>query len=115
MTPAPDVEMAAVDAAYDAVVAELLADGVTEQELADARARLVTGAIYARDSVSGPARALGASLSVGRSIPEVESWPDRIAEVTVDDVARVANRVLDRDRSVTGYLLREEPTAELTQ
>ncbi len=115
VSPAPDVDMAAVDAAYDAVVAELLADGVTEQELADARARLVTGAIYARDSVSGPARALGASLTAGRSIPEVESWPDRIAEVTADDVARVARRVLDRDRSVTGYLLRADSTAEMTQ
>ncbi len=115
VSPAPEVEMEAVDAAYDAVVGALLTDGVTEEEVDEARTRLVTGAIYARDSVSGPARALGASLSVGRSIIDVESWPERIAEVTAEDVLRVARRVLDRDRSVTGYLLRSEPTAELTQ
>ena len=115
VSPAADVEMRLIDAAYDAVVGELLTDGVTEEEVADAVSRLVTGAIYARDSVSGPARALGASLTAGRSIAEVESWPDRIAEVTAEDVLRVARRVLDRDRSVTGYLLREEPTTELTQ
>ncbi len=115
VSPAPDVEMAAVDAAFDAVVGALLADGVTEQEVEEARTRLITGAIYARDSVSGPARALGSALSVERSIVDVESWPDRIAEVTAENVVRVARRVLDRDRSVTGYLLRHEPTAELTQ
>ena len=115
VAPGADTEVESIDAAFDAVVAELLSDGVTEQELEDAKSRLVTGAIYARDSVSGPARALGGALSVGRSILEVESWPDRIAEVTTDDVLRVARTVLDRDRSVTGYLLRAEPTTELTQ
>ncbi len=115
VSPAPEVEMANVEAAYAAVVAELLTDGVTEQEVEEARSRLVTGAIYARDSVSGPARALGASLSAGRSIISVESWPDQIAAVTADDVLRVARTVLDRNRSVTGYLLRAEQTPELTQ
>ena len=115
VSPAPDAEMDAVDAAYQAVVDELLADGVSERELADAKARLITGAIYARDSVSGPARALGGALSAGRSIAEVESWPDRIDEVTAEDVLRVARGVLDRDQSVTGYLLPAEPAAELTQ
>ncbi len=115
ISPAPDTEMEALDAAFEEVVGALLADGVTEQEVADAKARLITGAIYARDSVSGPARALGSSLTAGRSIVEVESWPDRIAEVTAADVLQVARSVLDRDNSVTGYLLRDEPSRELTQ
>ena len=115
ISPAPDTEMEALDDAFEEVVGALLEDGVTEQEVADAKARLITGAIYARDSVSGPARALGSSLTAGRSIVEVESWPDRIAEVTAADVLQVARSVLDRDLSVTGYLLPAEPSRELTQ
>ena len=115
LSPAPDTEMTVLGDAFDAVVDELLASGVTDQELTDAKSRLVTGAAYARDSVSGPARSLGAAISVGRSIVEIEAWPDRIAEVTAEDVLRTARIVLDRDRSVAGYLLRAEPTSELTQ
>ncbi len=115
LAPAPETEMKALDDAFDAVVDQLLADGVTGQEVADAKSRMITGADYARDSVSGPARALGASLTVGRTIADVEAWPDRIAEVSAEDVLRMARIVFDLDRSVTGYLLRAEPSSELTQ
>ena len=113
--PADGVELEALGAAIEAEIDRLLAEGVTDKELADAKRGLVTAAVYARDSVGGPARALGSALTSGRSIAEVEAWPDRIDEVTAEDVLHAARLVLRRDRSVTGYLLSADRAAELMQ
>jgi zinc protease len=42
----------------------------------------------------------------------VQSWTDRIKAVTADAVQQAAQRWLDKRRSVTGYLVREESQAE---
>ena len=56
----PGVEIADVETAIDREIDKLLADGVTKDELDRAQRRLIDGAIFARDSVSGPARVFGA-------------------------------------------------------
>ncbi len=53
----------------------------------------------------GAASAIGAALVIGRSLADVEAWPERIAAVTRAQVEDVARRVLDVRRSVTGILL----------
>ncbi len=104
-TPRQGVELSALEAAFDAEIARLLRDGVTAEELDSARRRLVIEATYARDSVSGPARVLGAALAVGHTVEQVEAWPDRINAVTAEDVLAAARHVLAPERSVTGVLL----------
>ncbi len=42
---------------------------------------------------------------MGRTLQQIESWPDAISKVTADDIKRVAATYLDTRRSVTGYLL----------
>ncbi|NNG04244.1 MAG: insulinase family protein, partial [Inquilinus sp.] len=113
--PADGTDPEALGAAIEAEIDRLLAEGITDKELADAKRGLVTAAVYARDSVGGPARALGSALTAGRTIAGVEAWPDRIAAVTAEDVLHAARLVLRPDRSVTGYLLPAERAAELTQ
>jgi zinc protease len=44
-------------------------------------------------------------LAVGRSVQQIEGWPEAISKVTLDDIKRVAATYLDPRRSVTGYLL----------
>ncbi len=113
-TPRPGVDPAAVEAAFDQEIARLLRDGVTAEELAAAKDRLVIQAIYARDSVAGPARVLGAALAVDRTVEQVEAWPDRIAAVTADQVLAAARAVLTPERSVTGLLLPGDGTGPAT-
>jgi zinc protease len=45
----------------------------------------------------------------GRTIADIESWPDRISKVTLEDVKEVAARYFDPRRSVTGTLLAIPP------
>jgi zinc protease len=104
-TPAAGVDPQAVEAAVEEVVAGLLRDGVTEAEVARAKQRLRYDAIYARDSVFGPARTFGVALATGQRVEDVEAWPARIAAVTAADVDEAARAVLGAPGHVTGVLL----------
>jgi zinc protease len=104
-TPAPGREMAELEAAIDAEIALLLAEGVQDRELKRAQTRLIDSAVFARDGVRGAASAIGTSLVIGLELAEIEAWPERIAAVTRTQVEGVARRVLDIRSSVTGILL----------
>ena len=106
-TPRDGVSLEELGQAMDAEIARLLTDGVTEEEVAAARDRLQIDAVYARDSIGGAARMVGAALAIGQTLDDVQAWPDRIAAVTVDDVMAAARQVLNLDQSVTGWLQRE--------
>jgi zinc protease len=93
--------------AIDAELADLLAKGVSDAEVAAAKGRLQADAIKARDGLMGPARLIGISLSVGLSLDEVQNWSDRIATVTPADVMAAARKVLQINTSVTGELQAE--------
>lgn len=105
LSPQENVDMATLEAGLDTEIAKLLKDGVTVDEVERAKGRLQAQAIYARDSLETGARAIGAALSLGRSIDDVESWPERIGAVTPQQVMDAARLVLRPERSVTGTLL----------
>ena len=95
----------AIEQAMDAEIARLLKDGTTEDEVRRAKVSLQAEAVKARDSLSGPARLVGAALATGSTIADIEAWPDRIAAVTVADVDAAAKAVFDINYSVTAILL----------
>lgn len=105
--PAEGVALETLEARIDAIVAEVVRRGVPQADLARARTRLVADAIYAQDNQTSMARWYGAGLAIGASVAEIAGWPDRIDAVTMDDV-KAAARLLDKRRSVTGFLLRED-------
>ena len=105
-TPKPGTSLTQVEEAVDAVIAEIIEKGVTQEELERARNRLIADAVYAQDSQSSLARWYGASLTTGLTIEQIRSWPTRLNAVTVDDVKKAAREVLDKRRSVTGYLIK---------
>ncbi len=117
-TPAPGQDLHKIKDALDAELRLIVKNGVTPQELKDALTRLQTDAIYARDSLSGPAMAFGYVLTTGGTIDDVEYWPHNISQVTAEDVWNVAKKYLDPDAAydhapVTGYMLPED-LAQLT-
>jgi zinc protease len=89
----------------DAVLAALLKNGVTEEELEQARRVMKADTVYARDSLTGAARLFGTAICTGVSVEEVEAWPQQVAAVTADQVLAAARYVFDERRSVTGRLL----------
>ncbi|MEE8516333.1 MAG: pitrilysin family protein [Alphaproteobacteria bacterium] len=93
------------EAAMDAELAKLFKDGVSADEVRRAKKRLKAAAIFARDSLSRGARAIGNALTTGQTIGDVENWPERIGAVTVAQVNAAARAVLHDKRSVTSLLL----------
>jgi zinc protease len=97
-----------LEAAMEATIADIRDKGVTAEELERAKRSVLAQAIYSQDSQQALARIVGASLMTGRSLEDVQTWPERIQKVTAEDVRQVARTYLDENRSVTGYL---EPKA----
>ena len=92
------------EAALDAAVADFLAAGPAEEEVARAKA-WVAGALAAPADRLTVAREWGTALATGLTVEDVQAWPGIVAAVTAEDVARVAREVLRREASVTGRLV----------
>lgn len=108
--PRQGVELADLEAAVEAEVARLLEEGVTEEELRQAKDRMQAAAVFARDDPSTAPHVIGAALATGHSLEEVQSWPERVEAVTVEQVDALARRLLVDEQSVTGLLLPQEPS-----
>ena len=93
-----------LEKAINSVIAELCATGVTQDELKRARASQVAEFVYSSNSISRMARQYGWRLAAGMTIEDVEEWPDRLKQVTVDDIRAVARKYLVENNSVTGIL-----------
>ncbi len=106
--PKGDTTLPELEGALDWMIADLLENGVTEEELARAKKSAIASEIFAQDSQSAMARQYGAALTIGIELDEIKSWRDRLEAVTVDDVMAAARDVLVPERSVTGYLMKAE-------
>ena len=109
--PRPGVTPQALAKAVDAVVAKVVDKGVTDEELARSKTRLIADAVYAHDSQASMARWYGDALMTGATVADVAHWPDRIRAVTADQVKQAARRWLEIQRSVTGYLVKDKQPA----
>ena len=110
--PGDGVALDKVEAAIDEVLAEVKANGVTTAELDRAKSGYIAEYVYESDNQSTLARRYGWGLVVGRTIADIDAWPERIAKVTAADVQKVAKTYLDVRRSVTGTLLPVAADAE---
>lgn len=103
-SPRPGVEVAELENAVERVVADILENGVSQEELDRARNNLLKTVIFERDSQTTMARIYGTVLTTGGSLTDIHEWPERIRTVTVEDVNSAARKVLSKPRSVTAYL-----------
>ena len=111
-SPKPGVTLPKLEDAIDAVIDEVVANGVTADEVDRAKARLIADAIYAQDSQATMARWYGAALTTGSTVEAVQTWPDRLRAVTADAVNAAAKAWLDKRRSVTGHLIKDSQKEE---
>jgi zinc protease len=105
VSPRPGVDLDAVEAGVDRELERLLHDGIEPDEVARTQRRMLAEAAYARDSLNGAAHVLGASLTAGQTVADVEAWPTRIRAVTPEQIDDAARAIIKRQSSVTGRLL----------
>jgi len=104
-SPRPGIEIARIQAAIDEQIAAVLKDGVTDAEVTRAKKNMIEQSVYARDSLRTGAYMFGRALTTGRTIADVEAWPERIGAVTTEQVNAAARAVLKDLGSVTSTLL----------
>lgn len=111
-TPKPGISLAQLEQALDDVLADVIARGVTAEELDRSKSRMVADAIYANDNPRTMAQWYGAALTTGSTVEQVRAWPERIRAVSADAVRDAARHWLDKRRSVTGYLIKDSHPQE---
>lgn len=82
-TPAPGVTLTTLEQAIIDTLNALAAAPITADDLQLAKQRLVQNNVFARDSVSGPAMIIGAGLSTGLTLDQIENWHNAINKVTL--------------------------------
>jgi zinc protease len=106
-SPKPGVAFADLERIVDDVIANLAQDPPRAEDLERVKTQLIAETIYAQDNQAVLARWYGGALTIGLSIQDIRSWPDRIRAVTAEQVSAVAQKWLDKKRSVTGYLIKD--------
>jgi len=99
------VKQEGLEQALDASIAQFVKDGPTEEELEQAKNAMIASYVYSADNQAGLAQRYGSNLVIGRSIADIEEWPNKVAAVTAADVKKAAAKYLVLASSVTGYLI----------
>ncbi len=108
--PLPDMSLQEAEDALDQAVEEFMEEGIDPDQFARIMMQLRAAQIYAKDSVQTLARNYGTALTAGLEVSDIEAWPDILQKVTPEQVMAAAERVLDRRRSVTGWIQKPQNT-----
>lgn len=111
--PLDGVALSDIDAAVDALLADLVQKGVNADVIRQSKEKIITQSDYARDSLDGPPSIIGNHLISDVPLSELERFPERIQavdKISVDTILGklVASRADERFYPpVTAYLLPE--------
>jgi zinc protease len=108
--PNPGIDLGKVEAAIDAVLADVLKNGVTQKELDRVRNQAIAERVYTLDNQAALARMAGVALTTGLSARSIFDRDVEMEKVTLDDIKLAAAKIIVLKRSVTGILLPETQT-----
>jgi zinc protease len=111
-TPRPGVSLPQLEEALDVVLAKVVENGISPDELNRAKTRMVADYVYAQDNQAAMARIYGAALMTGSTVEQVQGRAERLRAVTAEAVHEAARHWLEMRRSVTGYLVKDTANRE---
>jgi len=108
VVPAQDVTLEEAENALDETIAAFLEEGIDEAQLERIKLQLRASEIYERDNVDRIANRYGRALTSGLTVEDIQAWPQILQSVTADEIIAVAQEVLNKETSVTGWMTRAE-------
>jgi zinc protease len=105
--PAPGITLSTLEQAMEAEIDTVRGAAIGEADLRRARQSLRAAGLRAIDGTFRLALFVGAAVSTGAALEEIEAWPERIGAVTLDEVRREARALLRSEISTTGLLAPE--------
>lgn len=103
--PAEGVTLSEAEAAMDRVITEFMDNPIDKEALDRIKSSLRASEIYEMDSVVSRAQKYGRALTQGLTVEDVAAWPDIVQSITPDQIKAAAERVLDLNQSVTGWVV----------
>jgi zinc protease len=100
----PGKDSAEIEREIDNLIEPLKADLISDRELQKAKNQIESAFVYGQDSIFGQAMKIGYYEAVG-DWRLMDSYLDGIRKVTRQDIQRVAQEYLDRDRRTVGVLI----------
>ena len=104
--PAEGVSLEALETALDDTLRAFIEGEIDAEQLERIKFQIRASEIYAQDNVDGIANRYGRALASGLTLEDIHAWPDTLDAVTAEDIKAAARMVLNRDSSVTGWLMR---------
>ena len=96
-TPAAGKSVAQLEQALRALLANVAAEGISEEELRRVKAQVVAAQVYKRDSIFGQAMEIGQFEMAGLSHRQLDRALEKIRAVTAAQVKEVASRYFGDD------------------
>lgn len=103
-TPSAGKTVVDVEVALRREIAQLVKDGVSEEELKRVKAQVTAGEVYKRDSVFYQAMQIGQMESIGLGHRAIPLMLERLQAVTAEQVRQVANEFLQEDNLTVAVL-----------
>jgi zinc protease len=100
----PGKDPAEIEREIDSLVEPLKSDLISDRELQKAKNQIESAFVYGQDSIFGQAMKIGYYEAVG-DWRLMDGYLDGIRKVTRQDIQRVAQEYLDRDRRTVGVLI----------
>ena len=113
-SPRESISVKALGTAIDKEISAYTTQPPTDLEIQEAKDRLINNAIFARDSLQGPAYIFGQALTTGLNINDIEYWSEDVAAVPNDTIRAAGHYLNDSAHCVNGYLLPETGDPALT-
>lgn len=111
---APGVQHERMEKAVLDIYERIQSEGISEEELKRARRQLHVESAFARDGSYHLSSELSSWIAAG-DWTQFITYPEKTAQVTAEDVARVARKYLRPDSLTTGYLISKNPEPALTR
>jgi zinc protease len=111
--PAKNVTLEELENAIDYELRKVIENGVSEDELKRAKIKMQNDAIFARDSITGPAMIFGRALVTGSAIDDIEYWAHNVNNVTTEQILEAAKEYINPENingrpQVSAYFLPAE-------
>ena len=97
------IDFVPLEAAIEAEVKRLVANGITAKELAIAKKEHLLQYRYHHDSLRDIADSIGESIAQGYSIEEVKNWMSTVEKISIAEINTIAKEILGKPAAVVSY------------
>ena len=93
-----------IEKALRGEIDKIIQQGITEEELARAKAQVVASHVYQRDSIFSQAMQIGRLESIGLSFRDIDLILEKLKMVNAEQIREVAKKYFDDDNLTVGVL-----------